>query len=204
MRRILAVLVTAILMLPLMLASGVLAQDGYRIRPGDTLRIEILEDPGLNRSVLVSPDGRIAFPLAGGVAASGRTLEQVQTDLAARIAPNFAATPNVFISVERVAERPAGSGGARAAAVATIDVFVMGEAAKPGKLELERGTNVLQAFAQMGGFTKFAATKRVQLRRGPKTYGMNYKAIEDGTSTAGATVLHDGDVIVVPQRRLFE
>ena len=203
MRRILAVLATAMLMLPLMLASGVLAQDGYRIRPGDTLRIEILEDPGLNRSALVSPDGRIAFPLAGGVVAAGHTLEQVQTDLAARIAPNFAATPNVFISVERVADRPAGNGGARAA-VATIDVFVMGEAAKPGKLELKRGTNVLQAFAQMGGFTKFAATKRVQLRRGTKTYGMNYKAIEDGTSTAGATVLQDGDVIVVPQRRLFE
>ena len=203
MRRILAVLVTAMLMLPLLLAPEVLAQDGYRIRPGDTLRIEILEDPGLNRSVLVSPDGRIAFPLAGGVVAAGHTLEQVQTDLAARIAPNFAATPNVFISVERVADRPAGNGGARAA-VATIDVFVMGEAAKPGKLELKRGTNVLQAFAQMGGFSKFAATKRVQLRRGTKTYGMNYKAIEDGTSTAGATVLHDGDVIVVPQRRLFE
>ena len=203
MRRILAVLVAAVLMLPLMLASGVLAQDGYRIRPGDTLRIEILEDPGLNRSALVSPDGRIAFPLAGGVVAAGHTLEQVQADLAARIASNFAATPNVFISVERVADRPAGSGGARAA-VATIDVFVMGEAAKPGKLELKRGTNVLQAFAQMGGFTKFAATKRVQLRRGAKTYGLDYKAIESGTSAAGATVLQEGDVIVVPQRRLFE
>jgi polysaccharide export outer membrane protein len=200
MRRFLAVLVAAVLMLPPLAA---LAQDGYNIRPGDTLRVEILEDPGLNRSVLVSPDGRFAFPLAGGVAAAGRTLEQVQADLAARIAPNFATTPNVFISLERVAERAAGgTGGARA--VATIDIFVMGEAAKPGVLAVKRGTTVLQAFAQMGGFTKFAATKRVQLRRGAKTYAMNYKAIEDGTSTAGATVLQDGDVIVVPQRRLFE
>ena len=204
MRRILAVLATAILMLPLLLAPKVLAQEGYRIRPGDTLRIEILEDPGLNRSALVSPDGRIAFPLAGGVVAAGRTLEQVQGDLAARIAPNFAATPNVFISVERLAERQAGGGTGGTRAVATIDVFVMGEAAKPGKLELKRGTTVLQAFAQMGGFSKFAATKRVQLRRGAKTYGLNYKAIEDGTSTAGAMVLQEGDVIVVPQRRLFE
>lgn len=204
MRRILAVLATAILMLPLLLAPKAVAQDGYRIRPGDTLRIEILEDPGLNRSALVSPDGRIAFPLAGGVVAAGRTLEEVQGDLASRIASNFAATPNVFISVERIAERPAASGGGGTRAVPTIDVFVMGEAAKSGKLELERGTTLLQAFAQMGGFSKFAATKRVQLRRGTETYSISYKAIEDGTSTAGATVLQDGDVIVVPQRRLFE
>lgn len=192
-------------LLMLLAAGPAPAQDdGYRIRPGDTLRIEVLEDPGLNRSVLVSPDGRITFPLAGGVPAAGRTLEQVQADLGARIAANFAATPNVLVSIERVAEPRAASGGGGTRAVATIDVFVMGEAAKPGKLELKRGTTVLQAFAQMGGFTKFAATKRIQLRRGGDTYGLDYKAIEGGTSTAGATVLQDGDVILVPQRRLFE
>jgi polysaccharide biosynthesis/export protein len=48
--------------LPIMLAFSALqasAQEGgYLIRPGDVLRIEVLEDPGLNRSVLVAPDGR--------------------------------------------------------------------------------------------------------------------------------------------------
>ena len=202
MRRVFLLLVA--LMLPLLAPLGALAQEGYRIRPGDTLRIEVLEDPGLNRSALVSPDGRVSFPLAGGIVAAGRTVEQVQADLAARIATNFAAPPNVFVSIERVAERRATGGTGGPAAVRTIDIFVMGEAAKSGKLEVKPGTTVLQAFAQMGGFTKFAATKRVQLRRGVKTFGLNYKAIEDGTSTAGETVLQEGDVIVVPQRRLFE
>lgn len=183
-------------------AQGAMAQDGYRIRPGDTLRVEVLEDPGLNRSTLVSPDGRIAFPLAGGLTAAGRTLEQVQADLAGRIGANFAATPNVFVSLERVAEPRGGSGGPRAAA--TIEIFVMGEATRPGKLDVKRGTTVLQAFAQVGGFSRFAATKRVQLHRGGKIYALDYDAIERGASTAGATTLQDGDVIVVPQRRLFE
>jgi polysaccharide export outer membrane protein len=80
----------------------------------------------------------------------------------------------------------------------------MGEAATPGKLELKRGTTLLQAFAQMGGFSPFAATKRVQLRRGGQITTLSYDAIERGTSTAGSTVLQDGDVIVVPQRKLFE
>ena len=185
------------------MATEGVAQDGYQIRPGDVLRIEVLEDPGLNRSALVSPDGRISFPLAGGVIAAGRTLEEVQTDLATRISANFAVTPNVFISLEQVAERPAATGKGSGTA-ATIAIFVMGEAKSPGKLEVKRGTTLLQAFAQMGGFSPFAATKRVQLHRAGNIRTLSYDAIEHGTSNVGATVLQDGDVIVVPQRKLFE
>jgi polysaccharide export outer membrane protein len=195
-----------LLALPLLLAllaGTATAQEGdYRIRPGDVLKIEILQDPGLNRSVLVSPDGRFTFPLAGGLTAAGRTLEQVQAELAGRIAANFATAPTVYVSLERVAEPRATGGGAPAKT--TVEIYVMGEGAKPGRLDVERGTTLLQAFAQMGGFTKFAATKRIQLRRGGKTYLIDYTAIEAGTSTAGATVLQKGDVILVPQRRLFE
>jgi polysaccharide export outer membrane protein len=184
-------------------ATEAVAQEGYLIRPGDVLRVEVLEDPGLNRSTLVSPDGRISFPLAGGVVAAGRTLEQLQTDLAGKIGANFATTPNVFISLERLAE-PRAAGDGVSSGSATIEIFVMGEAASPGKLDVKRGTTLLQAFAQMGGFSPFAATKRVQLHRAGKITTLSYDAIESGTSTAGATVLKDGDVIVVPQRKLFE
>ena len=177
------------------------AQDGYRIRQGDTLRIEVLEDPTLNRSSLVAPDGRIAVPLAGGIRASGRTIEDIQADLVARLTPSFAAAPTVFLSVERLAERRAAGPAAEAP---TITVYVVGEAAKPGKLLVAPGTTVLQMFAEMGGFSRFAATKRIQLRRGDTTYALNYDAIEAGTSSTGSSTLADGDVIVVPQRKLFE
>jgi polysaccharide export outer membrane protein len=86
----------------------------------------------------------------------------------------------------------------------------LGEASSPGKLTVDPGTTLLQAFAQMGGFTPFAATSRLQLRRtdpvtGRETvYSINYEAIESGTSRNGVATLLDGDVIIVPQRRLFE
>lgn len=194
-------LVVGGLLAGLPMATEAVAQEGYKIQPGDVLRVEVLEDPGLNRSALVSPDGRISFPLAGGVTAAGRTLEELQTDLATRIGSNFAVTPSVFISLEQVAPPRVSSGGG---AAATIEIFVMGESANSGKLDVERGTTLLQAFAQMGGFSPFAATKRVQLHRDGKIYPISYDAIERGTSNAGATVLQDGDVIVVPQRKLFE
>lgn len=201
-------LLASLLVMPFLMASQGFAQDGYRIRAGDVLRIEVLEDATLNRSALVPPDGRISLPLAGAVKAAGRSVEDVQAELSSRLAANFATPPNVFVSIEKIVERV--SSGAAPAAAPTISIYVMGEAAKSGKISVAPGTTMLQMFAEMGGFSKFAATKRIQLRRtDPRTnveknYLINYDAIEAGSSKMGATVLQKGDVLVVPQRKLFE
>lgn len=177
----------------------------YQIRPGDTLRIEVLEDPSLNRTVLVAPDGRISVASAGTLRAAGLSVDSVQRALTNRLAPNFANPPNVFVAISGLGERVE-----RPLAVEeTITVYVLGETSKPGKMELEQGSTVLEAFAVMGGFTNFAATKRIQLRRvDPAThtervFNLNYDKIERG-APSGRTPLFDGDIIVVPQRRLFE
>lgn len=176
---------------------------GYRIQSGDTLRIEVLEDPTLNRDVLVRPDGRINVPLAGSLRAGGRSVEQVSDELKQLLAPNFASQPSVFVSL-----------GAVNVPIAplpdeTIDVYVIGEAGSPGRHTPVRGTTLLQFFGEMGGFSRFAATKRIMLRRADSSgkenvYQFNYDAMLDGTGTGGTTKLVNGDVIVIPQRRLFE
>lgn len=191
----------------LLLGTPALAQDGYRINPGDMLQIEVLEDPGMNRSVLVAPDGRITMPLAGAFNVAGQSVDAVQNDIAARLASSFAAAPNVYVSLQQLAA-PRATGGS--ATAATIDVFVMGQVGSPGKIAVTPGTTMLQLIAQMGGFSNFAATKRIQLRRTDKktgtgtTYTFNYKALENGESTSAVVTLADGDVIIVPTRRLFE
>ena len=190
------------LALTLFSLSGPAQAEGYAVRAGDTLKVEVVEDPSLNRLVLVAPDGRITLPGAGSLQASGRSVDQVAAALAAALGPSFATAPTVYVSLERQAERVVSTGGP--AKAVTISVYVMGEAAKPGKLEVAPGTTVLQLFAEMGGFSKFAATKRLQLRRAGLSYPLNYDAIEAGTSDAGATTLQAGDVLVIPQRKLFE
>ncbi|WP_426036949.1 polysaccharide biosynthesis/export family protein [Cypionkella sp. TWP1-2-1b2] len=194
----------------MLVSAPVLAQEGYLIHPGDVLQIEVLEDPGMNRSALVAPDGRITMPLAGAINVAGQSVEAVQSDIAGRLASNFAAPPNVYVSLQQLAApRPTGAGGA-AKSTPTIDVYVMGQVGSPGKIAVVPGTTMLQIIAQMGGFSDFAATKRIQLRRidkktgVEKTYNFNYKALENGQSTALAATLADGDVIIVPTRRLFE
>lgn len=185
-------------------AAPALAQ-GYNVRPGDLLKVEVAQDPSMNRTVLVAPDGRISMPLAGSIQASGRPVEAIAGTLASGLGPHFATAPDVYVSLERLNDRTAGRGGAGGATRAPGPVVhVLGAATKPGKYALDRQTTMLQLFAEMGGFDKFAATKRVQLRRGDKTYQVNYDQVEAGASSAGNMVLQPGDVIIIPQRRLFE
>jgi polysaccharide export outer membrane protein len=189
------------------------AQQAYGLKAGDTLRVEVLDDPSMNRTVLIAPDGRISFPQAGTMRVAGTTVDAVQSELISRLTPSFAAPPTVFVSIERLAEkiiRPIVQAPPSAPIPdPVISVFVVGEANKLGQLDVAPGTTAMQMFAVMGGFTKFAAIKRVQLRRTDasgveQVFTLNYRDIQRGLVNTGQTQLADGDVIVVPQRRLFE
>lgn len=189
-------------LLSIFAASMVSAQTNYVVSDGDRLQIEVLEDPSLNRTVTVLPGGTFNFPLAGPVVASGRTLPDIEAALRAQLGANFAAPPNVFVGA--LETRPRGGSGVRA-----IEVYLLGEVNNPGAKAITPGTTMLQFLAQSGGFTRFAATKRIQLRRRAAdgteqlvTY--NYRALLNGAALQNDVVLADDDVILVPERRLFE
>lgn len=173
------------------------AQDTYQIKPGDTLRIEVLEDSNLNRTALVLPDGTIAVPMAGTMKATGRTVGDVQADLAKRIAPNFAATPNVYVSVDQLAAPVTAS-------TTTVDVYVLGEAGSPGHYEVKPTTTILQFMAQMGGFSRFAATNRIQLLRTDRKGKQTTYSLDLAAPANLAGRVQNGDVFIIPPRKLFE
>jgi len=188
------------------LAGLAAAQGSYRIQPGDTLQVEVLEDPNLNRNVLVLPDGSISFPLVGTVQAGGRSIDAVAQTLAAELAGNFAVEPSVLVSVAALApEDPRLEDTPE-----LMNVYILGEVNAPGRKEVLPGTTLLQFLAEAGGLTRFAAEKRLQLRRvdpdsrQETVYRFNYRSMGGQDSISGTTVLAPGDVIVVPERRLFE
>jgi polysaccharide biosynthesis/export protein len=194
MRQIICAILFAALTAPVALAQSA----GYRIQPGDTLAITVLEDETLNRETLVLPDGRISVPLAGSIQAAGNSVETVENTIADRLASNFAVRPSVFVSVTTVYEDGL-----------TFPVYILGQVSAPGIQEVESGTTLLQAIALAGGPDRFAATKRIQLRRidsagQEKLYLFNYRAVERGGSIQSMITLREGDVIIVPERRLFE
>jgi polysaccharide export outer membrane protein len=195
MRQFLLAVLLMLSTAPLALAQA----SGYRIQPGDQLAITVLEDDTLNRQTLVLPDGRISVPLAGSVQAAGRSVESVESTIADRLASNFAVRPSVFVSVVAVTEL-----------VETFPIYVIGQVGEPGQREVEPGTTLLQAVALAGGLDRFAATKRIQLRRRDPSNGQerlylfNFKAVERGGAIQSMITMREGDVIVVPERRLFE
>ena len=195
MRQFLLALAAALLAAPLALAQSA----GYRIQPGDRLQVSVLEDETLNRELLVTPDGRISVPLAGTIQVAGRTVDTIEGVIADRLASNFAVRPSVFVSVTTVSDTGL-----------TFPIYVVGQVGEPGQREVEAGTTLLQAIALAGGLDRFAATKRIQLRRmDPSTgqerlYIFNYNAVERGGAIQSMITMREGDVIVVPERRLFE
>ena len=85
----------------------------------------------------------------------------------------------------------------------------MGEVASPGALRLAPGTTFWQGLSQAGHLTRFAATGRIQLRSrdasGRAVLSVHdYRALSEGGEMDGDPRLRDGDVILVPERRLFE
>lgn len=181
------------------------AAQSYGIRPGDTLRVEIAEDETLSRDVLVLPDGSISFPTIGTVRARGMSTSQLAAVIRDGIASDYAVPPTVNVAVTAIPEpKPQ-----REVQTRLVNVYLMGEVTSPGLKEIRPGATLLQALAQGGGFTEFAATKRVQLRRVDATgqervWLLDYSRLARGGAMGGNIQLAEGDVVIVPERGLFE
>jgi polysaccharide biosynthesis/export protein len=70
----------------------------YELAVGDTVRVESLGSPSLDREVVIQPDGMITMRILGQVPAAGRTIEELRKDLESRYAryvrePAISVTP---------------------------------------------------------------------------------------------------------------
>jgi len=180
--------------------TGVQAQ---ALKSGDVLSVSVLQDPKLDRTVTVDPLGEIAFPLAGHIRARGLTPVALENVLKSRLRPNYKddALDVTVALVNAPKDEPEED--------LKPKIFITGEVVRPGSYVVRQPTTLMQAIALAGGVGPFAAKKRIQVRRrvpgGDETIFMfNYKAYEAGLDLEGNIVLHAGDVIMVPERGLFD
>lgn len=122
----------------------------YTIGIDDVLFISVWREPSLAEEVVVRPDGRISFPLAGEVPAADLTFAQLKQELTQRL-KTYIKYPVVSISLRKM-------GGKR--------VIVLGEVEAPGVYTVTGGNTILEAVARAGGFTRDAVTNSVILIRG--------------------------------------
>jgi polysaccharide export outer membrane protein len=173
------------------------------LKSGDNLSITVLQDPKLDRNVVVDPIGEIAFPLAGHIRARGLTPQALENVLKGKLKGDYK-DENLDVTVA-VANSPKD--------VPEDDlkpkIFITGEVVRPGSYVVRQPTTLMQAISLAGGIGPFAAKKRIQVRRrgagGDETVFMfNYKAYEAGQDLEGNIRLRAGDVIMVPERGLFD
>jgi len=178
--------------------SGAIAQSGL-LQPGDVISISVYQDPKLDRQVLIGPTGMIAFPLVGQIKAAGMTPSALESVLKARLKGKFTEEPDVTVSLtaEKALEEDL-----------KPRVYITGEVLRPGYFVARTKIDVMQAIAMAGGFSPFAAKRRIQVRR--KVNGVesifvfNYDDFFSGANLDDNVRVRAGDVIIVPERGLFE
>jgi len=159
---------------------------GYQIGPGDILNIEVWKDPILTRPVTVLPDGKIAFPLIGEIAAEGKTVSQLKKEIEGRLA-RYVQDAVITVEVRQMN---------------SLQIYVLGRVNIPGRTILSANVNVLQALAIAGGPNAFANKSRIRIFRqeGGKTLllSFDYDDVTAGKNMESNILLRRGDVIFVP------
>jgi polysaccharide export outer membrane protein len=194
MRNILTPLLTAVALLlsvtPVLHAqeempSAVPTAD-YKINPGDILQISVWREEDLQREVLVRPDGKFSFPLAGDIDARNKSVEEVRSLITERLSRYI---PDLVVSV----------------AVLQINgnkIYVIGQVQRPGDFVVNPQVDVLQALAMAGGVTPFAEVNDIQILRrtgdNQQTLKFRYRDVENGKRLEQNILLKAGDVVVVP------
>ena len=158
----------------------------YIVQPGDILAISVWKEKDLQGDVAVRPDGGINFPLAGDIVVAGKTIEQIQKDIAAKLA-KYVPDPVVTAAVKQ-------SQGNK--------IYVIGKVNKPGEFSSNRTIDVMQALSMAGGPNPYAAVNKIKILRRVngelKSIPFKYSRVEKGEDLEQNIILQGGDVVVVP------
>ena len=112
----------------------------YRLGPGDSIGVQVFQNPELSVDARVSESGVISYPLLGTVQLGGLTISEAEKKLASSLRTGgFLNSPQVNISLRQVRGN---------------QVAVLGQVSRPGRFPLETfNTRVSDMLAAAGGAT---------------------------------------------------
>jgi polysaccharide export outer membrane protein len=158
----------------------------YKIKPGDVISISVWREADLRGDVLIRPDGKFSFPLAGDVDAKDKSVEQIRELLVKRLGRYI---PDLVVSVSVVA-------------INGNKVYVIGQVNRPGDISVNPNIDVMQALSVAGGANPFAQLNDISILRrtdnGLISIPFRYGDIEKGKRLEQNIILQAGDVVVVP------
>lgn len=165
-------------------ATPVEGSTDYRVGPLDVLDIEVFGVKDLTRSIRISDDGDFSLPLVGRVPARGKTVGELEKDIAARLADGFLENPQVSLFVKEYKSQR---------------VTVEGAVRKPGIYALTGRTSLLQIIALSEGLNELANPKACVVYRNieGKRYGAAFDIREIRAGRLIDPEVLGNDIVVV-------
>ncbi len=176
--------------------SGYVPDDKYKLRVGDRISFQIIEDRELPRSLVVTDSGELDIPYLGRVAAADKTCKQLADEIKAQLEKEYYYRATVIISLDQ-ANKILGR------------VYVWGQVRNQGAIELMVNEHLTagKAILRAGGFGDFANKKKVKLIRNPDSkaetkhiFELNMQEILEEGKIEQDVVLEPDDFIIVPAR----
>jgi protein involved in polysaccharide export with SLBB domain len=174
--------------------SGYVPDDKYKLRIGDKVSLQILEDRELPKSVMVADSGELDIPYLGRIAAADKTCKQLAEELKAQLEKDYYYRATVILSLDQ-ANKLLGR------------VYVWGQVRNQGPIDIQVNENLTagKAILRSGGFGDFANKKKVKLVRasgsaGKQIFELNMVEILEGGKTEQDITLQPDDSIIVASR----
>ncbi|MCK0206423.1 polysaccharide export protein [Starkeya koreensis] len=165
-------------------AASTPGSEGYRVGPLDVLSIQVFKVEDLTQTVQVSESGRFGFPLVGEVQAGGRTVSEIEKDLAGKLEKDYVRNPQVTVLVKEYNSHR---------------ITVEGAVKKPGVFPMQGPMSMLQAIASGGGLDETSdgtvlLFRKVEGRTAVARFSMNDVRGQRTEDPA----LQAGDIVMVP------
>jgi polysaccharide export outer membrane protein len=151
---------------------------------GDVLQITVFQVQDFNREAQVDAGGNIVLPLIGGVPAAGKTVREVESEVARRLRAKYLQNPQVLVTIKDAVG---------------LRVSVQGAVKSPGVIQIRGDTTLTTVLAQAQGFTDTADKSSVLVIRNTDQ-GRVAAKVDAGAILAGSATdppIHGGDMIVV-------
>ena len=155
----------------------------FTLGPGDTLEIEILNEPNTHTLATVGADGKIYFHLLPGLDVWGLTLAQTRMLLEDKLLQYFHEPPHVAIALRTVESK---------------HVWIMGRLNAPGIYPLTAPTTLLEAISLSGGLTASPGLDRLN-----NTPLLRSEVAEPQADLDHSFLVRKGRVLPVDFRRLL-
>ena len=164
---------------------------------GDQVTFEIVEDKEAPIAKRITDTGELDVPYIGRVHASGKTCEQLASEIKRRLEGDYYFKATVKLGIDLVNTRPAAIG----------KVFVTGQVRAPGPQDLVPGekTTVSAVIMKAGGCTQFGDSRKVKVTRkakggGTDSFMVDIKSVIEKGELDQDRDVREGDYVYVPQK----